>query len=84
MACTFSRPGSVRTESVAEYNYPNNDTEIKSLNDDLGPKLITIFNDTNSLKNLSIALGDIPIEVGQIALETPEVFSKLLFYFKNR
>ncbi|CAM4731470.1 unnamed protein product [Leuciscus chuanchicus] len=69
------RSGSVVAESVAEYNYPNNNSQITSLNTNLGPTLEKIFNDSNSLKNLSAALGDFPIEVGQIAMETAEVLN---------
>lgn len=84
MACTFSRQGSVVVESVAEYNYPNNNSQITFLNTNLSLTLEKIFNDSDSLKNLSAALGDVPIEGGQIDMETPEVSGKLLFYFKNR
>lgn len=79
-----SREGSVIAESVAEYNYPNNNSQIMFLNNDLGPTLEKIFNDSNSFKNLSVALGNVSIERGQITMETVEIYSKLLFYFGNR
>lgn len=75
-----SREGSVIAESVAEYNYPNNNSQILFLNNDLGPTLEKIFNDSNSFKNLSIALGNVDIERGEIAMETVEIHSKF-FYF---
>lgn len=84
MACTFSRQGSVRVESVAEYNYINNNSQITSLNKDLGRTLGDIFNDSKSLNNLSAALGNVQIEVANITVDEPQVSSKLLFYFKNR
>ncbi|XP_026130948.1 mucin-3A-like isoform X2 [Carassius auratus] len=49
--------GSVIAESTAVYNYPNNDSQIMFLNNYLQYTLETIFNETDSFKNLSIALN---------------------------
>ncbi|XP_059394193.1 mucin-3A-like isoform X2 [Carassius carassius] len=59
--------GSVIAESTAVYNYPNNDSQIMFLNNYLEYTLETIFNDTDSLKNLSIALNA-SIQVDQITM----------------
>ncbi|KAG1950227.1 hypothetical protein F2P79_011787 [Pimephales promelas] len=65
--------GSVIAESVAEYNYPNNNSQIMMLNTNLGPALEQIFEDPNSLKNLSVALGNVPIESSNITMENATV-----------
>ncbi|XP_051957450.1 uncharacterized protein LOC127625991 [Xyrauchen texanus] len=67
------KPGSVFVDSIAEYNYPNNDTQIQFLNHDLKATLENIFNDSVLLKNLSAALGDIVIHVTHIEMQTIEI-----------
>lgn len=79
-----SRHGSVVAESTAVYNYPNNNSQIMFLNNDLGPTLEKIFNDSDSFKNLSIDLGNVAIQSDQITMEPVKISSKLLFYFGNR
>ncbi|KAK7127426.1 hypothetical protein R3I93_020113 [Phoxinus phoxinus] len=44
-----------------------------SLNENLGHELETIFNDSNSLKDLIAALGNVSIEVGQISMGIVQV-----------
>ncbi len=75
------RQGSVIAESIAVYNYPNNNSQIMFLNNDLGPTLEKIFNDSDSLKNLSLALGNVSIQDAQITMEPVKISSKLLFLF---
>ncbi len=75
------RRGSVIAESIAVFNYPNNNSQIMFLNNDLGPTLEKIFNDSDSLKNLSIALGNVSIQDAQITMEPVKISSKLLFLF---
>ncbi len=79
-----SRRGSVIAESIAVYNYPNNNSQIMFLNNDLGPTLEKIFNDSDSFKDLSIALSNVSIQDAQISMEPVKISSKLLFYFGNR
>ncbi len=76
-----SRQGSVIAESTAVYNYPNNNSQIMFLNNDLGPTLEKIFNDSDSFKNLSIALDNADIQGDQIIMEPVKISSKLLFLF---
>ncbi len=76
-----SRRGSVIAESIAVYNYPNNNSQIMFLNNDLGPTLEKIFNDSDSFKNLSIALGNADIQDAQIIMEPVKISRKLLFFF---
>ncbi|XP_041130739.1 mucin-3B [Polyodon spathula] len=54
---TGFRNGSIVTESLAIYNYPNQDREIQFLNNQLVGKLSSILNDTNNLDNLSAAVN---------------------------
>ncbi len=70
-----SRQGSVIAESIAVYNYPNNDSQIMFLNNNLGPIMEKIFNDSDSLKNLSIALGNVSIQDAQINMEPVKISS---------
>ncbi|XP_059384985.1 mucin-4-like [Carassius carassius] len=65
--------GSVIAESIALYNYPNNNSQIMFLNNDLGPTLEKIFNDSDSFKRLSIALGNASIQNAQIIMGTVEI-----------
>jgi len=50
------------------------------LNTNLGPTLEQIFEDPNSLKNLSAALGNVSIESSNITMENATVLGKLPFY----
>ncbi len=75
-----SRQGSVIAESIAVHNYPNNNSKIMFLNNDLGPTLEKIFNDSDSFKNLSIALGNVSIQDAQITMEPVKISCKLLFF----
>ncbi|XP_051531637.1 mucin-4 isoform X3 [Myxocyprinus asiaticus] len=67
------KPGSVIADSIAEYNYPNNNSQIQFLNQDLGTTLENIFNDSNSLGNLSAALGNVLIQYTTIAMQRVEI-----------
>lgn len=77
-----SRNGSVIAEGVAEYSYPNNNSQIMFLNNDLELTLEKIFNDSNSFNNLSAALGNVSIERGQITMDKVEIWSKFFFFIK--
>ncbi|XP_066529249.1 mucin-3A [Hoplias malabaricus] len=48
--------GSVIVNSTVQYNYPNNQSQIHFLNNNLESELQTIFNNSNLLMNLSEAL----------------------------
>lgn len=67
--------GSVIAEGVAEYSYPNNNSQIMFLNNDLELTLEKIFNDSNSFNNLSAALGNVSIERGQITMDKVEIWN---------
>lgn len=64
-------------ESIAEYSYPNNNSQMIFLNEELGPALERIFNESNSLGNLSVALGNVSIQNTQIIMQAVEISSKL-------
>ncbi|XP_048879886.1 serine-rich adhesin for platelets isoform X5 [Brienomyrus brachyistius] len=57
------RNGSIIAETVAQYSYPNNQSQINFLNNDLVSTLKAIFNNTDSFKNLSQALGGFAVNV---------------------
>ncbi|XP_051967442.1 serine-rich adhesin for platelets-like isoform X2 [Xyrauchen texanus] len=66
------KPGSVIADSIAEYNYPNNNSQIHFLNQDLGTTLENIFNDSHSL-NLGTAFGNASIQYTVIAMQRVEI-----------
>lgn len=66
--------GSVIAESTAEYNYPNNNTQIQFLNNNLGQTLERILNDSESFQNLSAALNA-SIEVTRITMGKVEILN---------
>ncbi|XP_056591139.1 mucin-12 isoform X2 [Triplophysa dalaica] len=67
------KKGSVMAESIAEYSYPNNNSQMIFLNQELGPALERIFNDSNSLGNLSVALGNVSIQNTEIIMQAVEI-----------
>ncbi|XP_023693376.1 mucin-3A [Paramormyrops kingsleyae] len=69
------RNGSIIAETVAQYSYPNNQSQINFLNNDLVSTLEAIFNNTDSFKNLSQALGGVPANVINIYPQPPVILS---------
>ncbi|XP_028854765.1 mucin-4 [Denticeps clupeoides] len=67
------RSGSVIADGVAQYNYPNNDSQIEFLNMCLQSTLQSIFNETDSLKKLSQALGYVDIRDTEIIMQFSQI-----------
>ncbi|XP_035245327.1 mucin-4 [Anguilla anguilla] len=65
--------GSIIAESVAQYNYPNNNTEIMFLNEGLRHTLVAIFNNTENMRNLSQAVGAVSIQETSIILQPSKI-----------
>lgn len=72
------RPGSVVAETVVEYSYPNNETQIQFLNNDLEERLSNILNDTSTLDRISQAFDGVTVELNRITFLPPEVYSEYI------
>ncbi|TDH13830.1 hypothetical protein EPR50_G00037670 [Perca flavescens] len=64
--------GSVVAESVAEYIYPNNETQIQFVNTQLDGVLFNILNDTSNLKNISQAFNS-TVQLNGFTFQLPEI-----------
>lgn len=71
-----SRPGSIVAESIAEYSYPNNASQIDFLNNELEPILRNILNNTDNLMIISQAFENVQIQVTNITFQPMEIRSK--------
>ncbi|XP_071751350.2 mucin-3A [Centroberyx gerrardi] len=67
------RPGSVVAESVAEYNYTNNETQIQIINTKLGDILTGILNDTRNLKRIAQAFGNVDVQLNGVILQPTDI-----------
>ncbi|XP_050925323.1 mucin-3B [Lates calcarifer] len=65
--------GSVVAKSVAEYSYPNNETQIQFVNTQLDRVLTDILNDTNNLKNISQAFNSSGAVLNGISFHQPTI-----------
>ncbi|XP_044204659.1 mucin-3B-like [Thunnus albacares] len=65
--------GSVVAESVAEYNYLNNETQIHYVNTKLDGVLTNILNDTNNLNKISRAFENASVQLNGLTLQSPEI-----------
>lgn len=70
------RSGSIIVKSIAQYNYPNNQSEIDFLNKDLETSLTNLFNNSDLLKHLSEALGNVSVQDTEVLMQTSEIASK--------
>ncbi|XP_067442151.1 uncharacterized protein [Thunnus thynnus] len=66
-------PGSVVAESVAEYNYLNNETQIHYVNTELHGVLTNILNDTSNLNKISRAFGNATVQLYGLTFQSPEI-----------
>ncbi|XP_044204653.1 uncharacterized protein LOC122980582 [Thunnus albacares] len=66
-------PGSVVAESVAEYNYLNNETQIHYVNTELHGVLTNILNDTSNLNKISRAFGNATVQLYGLTVQSPEI-----------
>ncbi|XP_037634235.1 uncharacterized protein LOC119493170 [Sebastes umbrosus] len=65
--------GSVVAESVAEYIYPNNETQIQFVNNQLVGVLTGILNDSSKLINISQAFNNSAVKLNKLIFHTPEI-----------
>ncbi|XP_035517639.1 mucin-3B [Morone saxatilis] len=65
-------PGSVVAETVAEYNYANNESQIQFVNTQLDGVLTAILNDTSNLSNISQAFNA-SVLLNGITFPLPEI-----------
>ncbi|XP_029288705.1 mucin-3B-like [Cottoperca gobio] len=68
-------PGSVVAESVAEYNYPNNETQIQFVNTQLDQVLSDILNDTSNLNKISQAFNGSDVQLNELTFQPPEIIN---------
>lgn len=54
--------------TVVEYSYPNNDTQIQILNNEIDDVLTDIFNNTSALNTISQAFGNVTVDFNGIQL----------------
>ncbi|XP_041744315.1 mucin-3B [Coregonus clupeaformis] len=67
------KPGSIVAESIAEYTYPNNASQMYFLNNELEPTLRNILNNTDNLMNISQAFENVGIQVTNITFQPTEI-----------
>ncbi|KAF4093777.1 hypothetical protein AMELA_G00006050 [Ameiurus melas] len=65
--------GSIIVKSIAQYNYPNNQSQIDFLNKDLETSLKNLFNNSDLLKHLSEALGNVSVQDTEVLMQTAEI-----------
>ncbi|XP_062301341.1 uncharacterized protein LOC134006268 [Scomber scombrus] len=65
--------GSVIAESIAEYVYLNNETQIQFVNTELDGVLTNILNDTNNLNKISQAFGDAKVQLNVLNFQPPYI-----------
>ncbi|KAM7402317.1 hypothetical protein PAMP_017564 [Pampus punctatissimus] len=66
-------PGSVVAESIAEYNYLNNETQIQFVNTELDRELTNIMNNTTNLNKISQAFGNVSVQLNRLTFEPPQI-----------
>nr|XP_023852728.1 mucin-3B-like [Salvelinus alpinus] len=67
------KPGSIVAESIAEYTYPNNASQIDFLNNELEPTLRNILNNTDNLMGISQAFENVRIQLTNITFQPTEI-----------
>lgn len=65
--------GSVVADSVAVYNYPNNDSQIQFINTQLEGVLTIILNDTSNLVKISQAFGNKSVQLNGVTFQVPPI-----------
>lgn len=71
----YCRPGSVVAESVVEYIYANNETQIQFINTQLDGVLTGILNKTSNLNKISQAFNA-SVQLNGLTFQSPEIKSK--------
>lgn len=72
----YYRQGSVVAESVAEYIYPNNETQIQFVNTQLDEVLTDILNDTSNLNKIAQAFNTPNVQLNGLTFQPPEINGK--------
>ncbi|XP_059184847.1 uncharacterized protein LOC131968122 [Centropristis striata] len=65
--------GSVVVESLAEYSYPNNESQIQFVNNQLDGVLTDILNDTSNLNKISKAFNNSPVQLNRVTFKPPNI-----------
>ncbi|XP_062301331.1 mucin-3A [Scomber scombrus] len=65
--------GSVVAESIAEYVYLNNETQIQFVNTELDGVLANILNDTNNLNKISQAFSNAKVKLNGLNFQSPYI-----------
>ncbi|XP_008317874.1 mucin-3B [Cynoglossus semilaevis] len=65
--------GSIVADSAAVYSYPNNDSEIQFINNQLDTVLTTILTNTTNLETISQAFNTSNVTVDAITFEPPKI-----------
>ncbi|XP_022603960.1 mucin-3B-like [Seriola dumerili] len=65
--------GSVIAESVAEYSYANNETQIQFVNSQLDGVLTNILNDTSNLRKISQAFNSSSVTLNGLTFQPPAI-----------
>ncbi|KAK5872655.1 hypothetical protein PBY51_013336 [Eleginops maclovinus] len=66
-------PGSVVAESVVEYIYPNNESQILFVNTLLDGRLTNILNDSKNLMKIAKAFNISEVQLNEITFQPPEI-----------
>lgn len=73
----FCRQGSVIAESIAEYEYENNETQIQFINTELQSVLTDILNDTSNLNTIAQAFGpNVSAQLNEVTFQPTEIKSE--------
>ncbi|XP_030584724.1 mucin-3B [Archocentrus centrarchus] len=65
--------GSVVAESVAEYIYENNETQIQFINTQLDGVLRNILQNQNNLNKISLAFNNASVQLNNLTLQSPPI-----------
>ncbi|XP_054473704.1 mucin-3B [Anoplopoma fimbria] len=66
-------PGSVVADSVVEYIYPNNETQIQFVNTQLDGVLTNILKNKSNIKKISQAFNNSGVQLNGLTFQTPEI-----------
>lgn len=69
--------------SVVEYNYPNDDTQIQILNNEIDDILTDIFNNASALNTIGQAFGNTTVDFNGIQLQPTIIKSECCYFFKK-
>lgn len=70
--------------TVVEYHYPNNDTQIQILNNEIDDVLTGIFNNTSALTTIGQAFGNAAVDFNGIQLQPTIIKSEWRYFLDAR